>query len=111
MNSNSSPTIEQGVNALVSDAKQKVSETCKRYEDRIRESPGKAILVGIAAGYCLHRLPIRSLLVAQVRLVAALAPPALFIFGAAKVGEFLQREAVAKRDRRTTSGVIIEATR
>jgi hypothetical protein len=99
MNLSSPPTIEQGVNALVSDTKQKVTDTYQDCEDRVRESPGKAILIALAAGYCLHRLPIRSLLVAQVRLAAALAPPALFVFGAAKVCEFLQREAISRRDR------------
>lgn len=88
-----SPTIEQGVNALVEDVKHKVHSSYESCEQRIRRSPGKAVLVAVAAGYCLHRLPIRSLLVAQARLLTALAPPALFAFGAAKLCEFLQNEA------------------
>lgn len=104
MISNSPPTIEQGVNALVLDVKQKVTETYRDCEDCVRVSPGKAIMVAVAAGYVLHRLPIRSLLVAQVRMMAALAPPALFVFGAAKVCEFLQREAVSRRDRNAVLG-------
>ncbi len=100
------PTVEEGVNALVSDAKQKVTDTYHDCEHSIRESPGKAILIALAAGYCLNRLPVRSLLVAHVRLAAALAPPALFAYGAAKVLEVLQREAVAKRNRDRTSRLI-----
>ncbi|MEO5912888.1 MAG: hypothetical protein ABIS50_01560 [Luteolibacter sp.] len=87
------PTVEQGVAALIEDVKHKVHSSYESCEDRVRRSPGKAILVAAAAGYCLHRLPVRSLLVTQVRLMAALAPPALFAFGAAKLCEFLQNEA------------------
>ncbi len=87
------PTVEQGVNALIEDVKHKVQSGYETCEQRIRRSPGKAVLVAVAAGYCLHRLPVRSLLVAQVRLLSALAPPALLAFGAAKLCEFLQNEA------------------
>lgn len=93
------PTIEQGLNTLVIDAKRKVSDSYHDYEDCVRESPGKAILLAVAAGYCIHRLPVRSLLVTQVRLLAALAPPALFAYGAAKVCELLQKQAMANRKR------------
>lgn len=86
------PTVEQGVNALIDDVKQKVHSSYENCEEQVRSSPGKAILIAIAAGYCLHRLPVRSILVAQVRLIAALTPPALFAFGAAKLCEFLQKE-------------------
>ena len=67
-------SVEEGVNVLLTNAQQHIR----------------------AVGYCLHRLPVRSLLVAQVRLLSALAPPALFVFGAAKVYEFLQRQELAK---------------
>ena len=87
------PTVEQGVNALLEDVKTKVHSTYENCERKVRSSPGKAILIAAAAGYCLHRLPVRSLLVAQMKLVTALAPPAMFAFGAAKLCEFLQNEA------------------
>lgn len=87
------PTVEAGVNALLTDAKQKVRSRYGECEQCVRESPTKAILVAVAAGYCLHRLPIRSILVTQVRLMAALAPPTLLAFGAAKLCEFLQGQA------------------
>jgi hypothetical protein len=87
------PTVEQGVNALIEDVKHKVHSSYENCEEQVRNSPGKAILIAVAAGYCLHRLPVRSILVAQVRLIAALTPPALFAFGAAKLCEFLQKEA------------------
>jgi hypothetical protein len=87
------PTIEQGVNALLGDVKHKALDTFETCEEKIRRSPGKAVLIAVAAGYCLHRLPVRSLLVSQFRLMAALTPPTLLAFGAAKLCEFLQSQA------------------
>lgn len=91
--SSAPPTVEQGVNALVGDVKRKVTDTYADCEQCVRQSPGKAILLAVAAGYCLHRLPVRSILVTQVRLISALAPPALLAFGAAKLCEYLQEKA------------------
>jgi hypothetical protein len=88
-------TVEQGVNALLDDAKKNVCERYEHYEDLVRQSPGKAVLISVAAGYLLHRLPVRSLLISQVRLVTALAPPTLLAFGAAKLCEFLQSQGKA----------------
>ncbi len=104
----SPPTIEDGVNALLADAKRKVSQRYEDCEQSVRHAPGKAILIAVAAGYLIHRLPVRSLLVSQVRLLAALAPPTLLAFGAAKLCEFLQEQAREKtpavRDPLYTSG-------
>ncbi len=87
------PTVEEGVNALLTDAKRKVCDRYDHCEQLVRQSPGKAVLASVAAGYLLHRLPVRSLLVSQVRLMAALAPPTLLAFGAAKLCEFLQNKS------------------
>ena len=91
--SNQPPSIEEGVNALLTEAKEKVHQRFNHYENCVRQSPGKAVVAALAAGYLLHRLPVRSLLVSQVRLMVALAPPTLLAFGAAKLCEFLQRQA------------------
>ncbi|NQX02590.1 hypothetical protein HQ447_18180 [bacterium] len=95
MNSSPSetPTIEQGVSSLLNDLKNKARRTYDTCEENVRKSPTKAVLISVAAGYCLHRLPVRSLLVSQVRLVAALTAPTLLAFGAAKLCEFLQKQA------------------
>lgn len=88
-----SPTVEQGLNSLLHEAKAKV---CTRYEDcenYVRRSPGKAMLIALGAGFVAHRLPIRSLLVTQARILTAIAPPALVAFGAAKLCEILQKQA------------------
>lgn len=87
------PTVEQGVNALVGDVKRKVTDQLDECRQRVRATPGRAVLIAIAGGYLLHRLPIRSLLVSQVRLISALAPPTLVAFGAAKLCEYLQTQA------------------
>lgn len=87
------PTIEEGFTALVDDVKHKAHVSFEQYEEHVRRSPAKAILIAAAAGYCLHRLPVRSILATQVRLLGALAPPALFAFGTVKVFEYLQRKA------------------
>ena len=74
------------------DARRTVTERYEHCEQLVRQSPGKAVLISLAAGYLLHRLPVRSLIVTQVRLVTALAPPTLLAFGAAKLCEFLQNQ-------------------
>ena len=89
-------TIEQGVNAMVSDVRNCLCRKCGECEECVRRSPGKALLLAVGAGYLLNRLPVRSLIVSQIRLAAALAPPALLAFGAAKLCEFLQSQARAK---------------
>jgi hypothetical protein len=90
---NKQPSIEDGVNHILSEAKHRICEKCESCEARVRESPRKAVLVAVAAGYCMHRLPVRSLLASTVRLAGALAPPALFAFGAAKLAEYLQNQS------------------
>ncbi len=89
--------MEEGVNVLWSNARQSL---CRRYqecEERIRKSPATAVLGAVAAGYLLHRLPVRAILVTHVRVLSALTPPALLLIGAAKLYEFLQRQEMAGR--------------
>jgi ferredoxin len=90
------PTIEQGIHSLVNDAKRKLQDSCEDCRQCVRESPMQAILLAAAAGYLLHRLPVRALLVAKVRLITALTPPTLLAYGAAKLCEILQDQAREK---------------
>lgn len=92
-NSIESSTVEEGVNALMDDVKHKIQDSYQQSKNSVQRSPGKAILIALASGYCLHRLPVKSLLVAQVRLITALAPPVIFAFGAVKLCDYLQRHA------------------
>ncbi len=56
----------------------------------MRKSPGKAVLIAVGTGYVLSQLPLRAIIASQIRLAAALAPPALLALGAVKLCEFLK---------------------
>jgi len=90
-------SLEEGANVLWCNAQQGIRHRYQRCQNQIRKSPTTAVLGAVAAGYLLHRLPVRAILVTQVRVLAALAPPALFLFGAAKLYEFLQRQELTKQ--------------
>ena len=91
-------SVEQMVNTTVSSVRQSIRQRREKCESRIRESPTASVLGAVGVGYILHRLPVRAILVTQVRVLSALAPPALFLFGAAKILGFLQRRDLANRD-------------
>jgi hypothetical protein len=90
-------SLEEGANVLLSNVQQSIRHRYEECEKRIRKSPTTSVLGAVAAGYLLHRLPVRAILVTQVRVLSALAPPALFLFGAAKLYEFLQKQELARR--------------
>jgi len=90
-------SMEEGVNVLLSNARQGIRHRYQKCEDRIRKSPIKAVLGAVAVGYILHRLPVRAILVAKVRVLSALTPPALLLFGAAKLIDYLQKQVLTKR--------------
>jgi len=90
--------MEEGVHVLLCNAQQCMSHRIRQCENRIHESPKTAVIGALAAGYLLHRMPVRTILVTQVRVLSALASPALFLFAAAKLFDFLQRQGLAKRD-------------
>lgn len=48
------------------------------------------MLGAVTAGYLLHRMPVRAILVTQVRVLAALTPTALWVFGAFRLCDFLK---------------------
>lgn len=84
--------MEEGVNVLLRNAQQCIRLNYLACEEHIRHAPTTSVISAIIAGYCAHRLPLRAMAVAQVRVIAAVAPPALFLLGAAKVVELLQRQ-------------------
>jgi len=91
-------SLEEGVNVLVSNARQGIRHRYLKCENEIRKSPATAVLGAVAVGYLLHRMPVRAILVTQVRVLSALTPPALILFGAAKLYEFLQRQELERRE-------------
>lgn len=90
--------MEEGVTVLLSNARQGIRHRYQKCENQIRKSPTTAVLGAVAVGYLLHRMPVRAILVTQVRVLLALTPPALILFGAAKLCEFLQRHELAKQE-------------
>lgn len=90
-------SLEEGVKVLLNNARQGIRDRRQQCENRIRKSPTTAVLGAVAVGYFLHRMPVRAMIVTQVRVLSALTPPVLLLFGAAKLFEFLQRQELAKR--------------
>ncbi len=89
--------MEEGVNVLLSEARQGLHDRYQKCQSQIRKSPTSAVLGAVAVGYLLHLLPLRAILVTKIRVLSALTPPALILFGAAKLYEFLRRQKLAKR--------------
>jgi hypothetical protein len=87
---NATEAIEGDIKALLCDVQQCARNHYEQCEDRIRQAPGKAMLGAIAVGYLLHRLPVRAIIITQMRVLSALTPPALLLCGAAKVYDFLR---------------------
>jgi hypothetical protein len=85
--------LEHGVKSVVENVKSKASENFEHCERKVRESPGKAVLIALGAGYCLNRLPVASLLAVPLRLTAVLAKPALLLLGAAKLYEIVEKQS------------------
>jgi len=90
--------MEEGINVLLCNVQHGIRHRFQQCQNQIRESPTTAVIGAVAVGYFLHRLPLRAILVTQARVLSALAPPALFLFGAAKLYEFFQRQEIAKQD-------------
>ncbi len=85
-------SMEEGVHVLLDNARQAICYRYHKCNNRIRKSPTTSVIGAVAAGYLLHRLPVKSILVTQVRVLAALTPPALILFGAAKLYDFLRKQ-------------------
>ncbi len=85
-------TTSQTLEERIVDVKTKAISTFDTYEQKVRQSPEKAILIAVAAGYCLQVLPIRVLIGAPVRMALFLAKPAILALGAAKLCEIVQSQ-------------------
>jgi len=88
-------SVEEMVHVSLCNVRQDIRHRFHKCEDRIRKSPAASVLGAVGVGYLLHRLPVRAILVTQIRVLSALAPPALFLFGAAKLYDYLQRRQLA----------------
>lgn len=90
-------SMEEGAHVMLSNARQGLRHRYHQCENKVRESPATAVIGAVAVGYLLHRMPVRAILTTQVRVISALTPPALFLFGAAKFLDFLQRQESTKK--------------
>lgn len=88
--------MEEMIGVSLRNVQHGICDRYQDYENQIRKSPTTSVLGAVAVGYLLHRLPVRAILVTHVRVLSALAPPALFLFGAAKLYDFLQRREMAE---------------
>ena len=64
-------------------------------EENVRKNPTAAILIAVGVGHCLHRLPLRSLLGTQMKLLWALVPPGLLAAAATKAYRMLEERNAA----------------
>ena len=96
-NSVSPSTVDEGILSVCHSSKEKLKGRLAEWEECVKQHPVKSIVVAVAAGALIHRLPVRSILASNVKIVGALLPPALFAYGAAKVCEILQQKGSASR--------------
>jgi hypothetical protein len=89
-------SMEEGCKILLSNVRQGIRHRYQKCEGRVRKHPTSAVLGAVATGYLLHRMPVRAILVTQVRVLTALTAPALFLYGAAKLYDLLQRQELTK---------------
>ncbi|MEP2775003.1 MAG: hypothetical protein ABJQ29_13175 [Luteolibacter sp.] len=81
----------EGVKSVVDNVKSKATDNLEVCEDKVRQSPGKAVLIAFGTGYILNRLPVAGLLAVPLRLTAVLAKPALLVLGAAKLYDIVAK--------------------
>lgn len=67
--------LEEGLEELLCNARQEIRSRYQKCENQIRKSPTTAVLGAAVVGYLLHRMPVRAIVVTQVRVLSALIPP------------------------------------
>jgi hypothetical protein len=89
----SSLSLEESLTRTIRHGEELFRERWTIVEDKIRESPTKAVLIAASLGYALHRLPLGSLLASHLKLLWALAPPAVMAAAAGKGLHVLHEKA------------------
>lgn len=82
---------------------EKLSQAFHRWEDNVRRHPSEYVLGAAAAGFVASRLPVRSLLLSGIGLVAAAAPPALLLMGIYKAADCFLNGCESKRGTRAAA--------
>jgi hypothetical protein len=73
-------------------AQDQFSEVVTQAEEFVREKPGQSLLIALAAGMILNRLPLGRLFGGVIRLLLFALKPALLVYGATKVYEIAQEK-------------------
>ncbi len=73
-------------------AQDQFSEVVTQAEEFVREKPGQSLLIALAAGMILNRLPLGRLFGGVIRLLLFALKPALLVYGATKVYEIAQEQ-------------------
>lgn len=97
--------VEEQFNAAISRAEHVIRDRWHKLEESVRRSPTTSILIAVGIGHCLHRLPLRSILATQLKILWALAPPTLLAVGAGKLYQALEGGlSQVAEDRRSRAG-------
>lgn len=91
-------TVNEGIRRLARATGEGIRLQQLKCEDRVREYPGCALLAALAAGYLLYRLPVRAMVLTQVRVFSALASSLLVCRGAAALHDILWRRKPERQD-------------
>lgn len=89
-------TMEDRLHVLLDDAKNDLRKGHRKFESEIQKSPTRAVLGAVAVGYMLHYMPVRTIVISQVRVLAALATPVLLFYKAATIYDLFQRKKIRK---------------
>jgi len=90
-----SASIDDTLGKGVQSACKALDATCKDCEEQIRSAPLAAVGVAALIGYVLHFLPIGLIVRLKIRIFLALLKPALLLFGAYKLYEFIAAQVQA----------------
>ncbi len=90
-----SASIDDTLGKGVENACKALDATCKDCEEQIRSAPLASVLIAALIGYVLHFLPIGLIVRLKIRIFLALLRPALFLFGAYKLYEFIAAQVQA----------------
>ena len=75
----------------------RIAQSWQQLEGRIRDQPGSYLFSALAIGYLLQIIPFRALLLRTGSLSLYLVRPDLFLAGAAKLLEYLRKNAKAQQ--------------
>jgi len=100
--SNAALSVEESLSTFLTKAAEGIRQRHHRCEGRIRRAPTGAMLIALAGGYLLHRIPLRAVVITVCRLLWALTPTALVLFAVVKLVALLQKPKSTQQRLRLT---------